>query len=72
MSRPTFLDQPPSAGGEQHAVITHRDALVLNNETFGRISVRKRPAKSTPAGEPSKKVHSTRQSGNGVTPPIYE
>jgi len=58
MSQPIILDQPPTIGGEQPTVNTHRDALVLNNnDTLKRNSVRISSGRSTAAGEAPKEVH---------------
>jgi exopolysaccharide biosynthesis polyprenyl glycosylphosphotransferase len=57
VSQPIILDQPPTTGGEQPTVITHRDALALNNDTLKRNSVRISSGRSTAAGEAPKEVH---------------
>ena len=53
-----FSIKPPAPDGEHPAVITHRDALVLNNnDTLKRNSVRISSGRSTAAGEAPKEVH---------------
>ena len=73
MSQPTFVDQPPSTGGKRPAVITHRDALLLNNNAHTRRTSVRIQVHQIDRQRESRPTRFTRaQSGNGVTPLIYE